>query len=155
MTRLYIISRRTRDAVKRFIVRLPINISTNMLGNTLTMATARFLSMEWRLQRDDKLRTEYTSFVKECLEIGHMKEVQNEVQSPVRSCYLLHHGVLKESSLTTKIRVVFDASARSSSGVSLNDILMHGPTVQADVFTILARFKMHQYVLMADIEKMF
>lgn len=51
--------------------------------------------------------------------------------------------------------MVFDASQRSSSGVSLNDILMYGPTVQADVFTILARFRMHQYVLMADVEKMF
>jgi len=126
-----------------------------MLGNTLMMATTLFLSVERRLQRDDKLKTEYTRFMKEYLEIGHMKEVQNEVKLPVRSCYLPHHAVQKESSLTTKIRVVFDASARSSSGVSLNDILMHGPTVQADVFTILTRFRMHQYVLMANIEKMF
>ncbi|CAI6377504.1 unnamed protein product [Macrosiphum euphorbiae] len=144
-----------RNEEGRFIVRLPINISTDMLGNTLIMATTRFLSVERRLQRDDKLRTEYTRFMKEYLEMGHMKEVQNEVELPVRSCYLPHHAVQKESSLTTKIRVVFDASARSSSGVSLNDILMHGPTVQADVFTILARFRMHQYTLMADIEKMF
>jgi len=111
-----------------FIVRLPINISTDVLGNTLTRATARFLNVERRLQRDDKLRTEYTSFMKEYLEMGHMKEDQNEVESPVRSCYLPHHAVLKESRLTTKIRVVFDASARSSSGVSLNNILMHGPS---------------------------
>ncbi|XP_008183125.1 uncharacterized protein LOC103309446 [Acyrthosiphon pisum] len=144
-----------RNEEGRFIVRLPINISTDMLGNTLIMATTRFLSVERRLQRDDKLRTEYTRFMKEYLEMGHMKQVQNEVELPVLSCYLPHHAVQKESSLTTKIRVVFDASAKSSSGVSLNDILMHGPTVQADVFTILARFRMHQYTLMADIEKMF
>jgi len=144
-----------RNKEGRFIVRLPVNTSTDMLGNTLIMATNRFLSVERRLQRDDKLRTEYTRFMGEYLEMGHMKEVPSEVKPPVHSCYLPHHAVLKESSLTTKIRVVFDASARSSSGVSLNDILMHGPTVQADVFTILVRFRMHQYVVTADIEKMF
>jgi len=144
-----------RNEEGRFVVRLPIKISTDMLGSTLGMATTRFLSVEKRLQKDDKLRTEYTNFMNEYIEMGHMKEVQSEVEPPTTSFYLPHHAVQKESSLTTKIRVVFDASAKSSSGVSLNDILMHGPTVQADVFTILTRFRRHQYVLTADIEKMF
>jgi len=54
-----------------------------MLGDTLIMATARFLRVERKLQRDDKLRTENTSFMKEYLEMSHMKEVQNEVKLPV------------------------------------------------------------------------
>jgi len=43
--------------------------------------------------------------------------------------YLPHHAVMKESSITTKLRVVFDGSAPSSSGLSLNDILYRGPKV--------------------------
>ena len=69
--------------------------------------------------------------------------------------YLPHHAVIKEDSTTTRIRVVFDGSAKTSSGVSLNEALMVGPTIQADLFTLLTRFRSHAYALTADIEKMY
>jgi len=139
----------------RFIVRLPLKPSVEELGDTLKLATTRFLSIERKLMRDEKLKKEYTTFMEEYLGLGHMEEVIDEDQIPKRVFYLPHHAVIKESSLTTKVRVVFDASARSSTGVTLNDVLMCGPNVQEDVFSILARFRKHQYVLTSDIEKMF
>lgn len=39
--------------------------------------------------------------------------------------------------------------------MSLNDVLMCGPIVQDDLSSILVRFRMHQYVITADVEKMF
>ncbi|GJQ71455.1 hypothetical protein Trydic_g11180 [Trypoxylus dichotomus] len=73
-----------------------------------------------------------------------------------KPCYYLpRHGVFKESSPTTKLRVVFDASAPSSSGFSLNDIQLVGPTIQDDLFPILIRFRKHTYVVSADIAKMY
>lgn len=68
--------------------------------------------------------------------------------------YLPHHCVFRNENSTTKIHVVFDASATTDNGVSLNDIQMVGPTLQDDLFTILVRFRAHIYVI-ADIEKMF
>ena len=54
-----------------------------------------------------------------------------------------------------KVRVVFEASAKTTSGVSLNDKLMVGPTVQKDLFSIMIRFRMHKVALSADIAKMY
>ncbi|XP_022180598.1 uncharacterized protein LOC111040844 [Myzus persicae] len=69
--------------------------------------------------------------------------------------YFPHHAVMKESSITTKLRVVFDGSAPSSSGLSLNDILFRGPKVQPDLLDILLGFRMHSIVITADIAKMY
>ncbi len=57
------------------------------------------------------------------------------------------HGVHKESSSTTKLRVVFDASAKSSSGVSLNDILMVGPTIYPCITDVLLRFRTYKVAI--------
>lgn len=60
-----------------------------------------------------------------------------------------------ESSETTRLRVVYDSSAKTSSGVSFNDIQHVGPVVQDDLFSILMRFRQHKYVVTADVEKMY
>ncbi|XP_033229514.1 uncharacterized protein LOC117181055 [Belonocnema kinseyi] len=69
--------------------------------------------------------------------------------------YLPHHAVVKTSSLTTKVRVVFDGSAKTSSGIALNDSLMVGPTIQEDLFSIITRFRCLRYALTADIEQVY
>jgi len=57
--------------------------------------------------------------------------------------YMPHHGVLKETSSTTRLRVVFNGSEKSSNGVSLNDLLMLSPKVQDDLIDIIQRFWLH------------
>ena len=65
------------------------------------------------------------------------------------------HAVKKESSTTTKIRAVFDASAKSSSNTSLNDILLVGPMVHSPLIDVLLRFRLHCIALTADVSKMY
>ena len=65
--------------------------------------------------------------------------------------YVVH----KDSSTTTKIRAVFDASAKSASGVSLNDTLLVGPTVHPLLIDVLLRFRMHRVALTTDVSKMY
>ena len=67
--------------------------------------------------------------------------------------YLPIHVVYKNSSTTTKVRAVFDASAKSSSGVSLNDTLCVGPTIHSSLIDVLLRFRQHRIALTADISK--
>ncbi|GJQ70138.1 hypothetical protein Trydic_g22605 [Trypoxylus dichotomus] len=101
-----------------------------------------------------QLKEMYTNFMEEYETLGHMTKLES-VDNTKPCYYLPHHGVFKESSLTTKLSVVFDASAPSSSGFSLNDIQLVGPTIQDDLFSSLIRFRQHTYVVSADIAKMY
>ncbi|XP_033229546.1 uncharacterized protein LOC117181086 [Belonocnema kinseyi] len=63
--------------------------------------------------------------------------------------------LFKEGSTTTKLRVVFDGSAKTSSGLSLNEVQRVGPVVQNDLFPITLRFRQYPIVLSADIAQMY
>ena len=86
-----------------------------------------------------------------------MEEVpQHQMQRPANQCYYLpHHCVFKEDSTTTKLRVVFDGSAKTSNGISINEALMVGPVVQGDLFAIITRFRFYKIALTGDVEKMY
>lgn len=92
--------------------------------------------------------------MREYIDLGHMTKVSQPEQEE-EGYFLPHHAVIKESSATTKVRVVYDGSANSSTGVSLNHTLKVGPTIQQTLFEIVIRSRKHEVVLIADIEKMF
>lgn len=144
-----------RNANGQFVVRLPLREEpTKLLGESREMARKRFLSLERKLDKNGELKASYVRFMEEYEELGHMSPIaENEISS---THYVIpHHCVMKPESSSTKLRVVFDASAKSTSGHSLNDILMIGPTVQPDLFSIVANFRMHRYVFTGDISKMY
>ncbi|XP_043263948.1 uncharacterized protein LOC122404113 [Colletes gigas] len=143
-----------RNSNGRYTVRLPFNEKRDGIGESHRMALKRFYSLEKRLESSPELKKQYSAFLKEYIELKHMTDITNTDDLHI-GYYLPHHAVIKESSATTKIRVVFDGSAKTSSTLSLNDTLMQGPTIQDDLISIIMRFRTHQFVLTADIEKMF
>ncbi|CAK9822943.1 hypothetical protein ANTRET_LOCUS1374 [Anthophora retusa] len=144
----------TRDSQGRYIVRLPFNEKKNNIGESYSRALQRLYSLERKLAKDVTLRQQYSDFLREYRELGHMRDItQHEVKH--EGYYILHHSVVKEDNLSTKVRVVFDASAKSSTGVSLNDALMVGPTIQSELIFIIMRFRLHNVVLTADLQKMY
>ncbi|XP_018401344.1 PREDICTED: uncharacterized protein LOC108778619 [Cyphomyrmex costatus] len=84
-----------------------------------------------------------------------MRRLELPITDEPISFYLPHHCVFKTVGQSSKIRIVFDASCRNSSGVSLNDALLVGPVVQQDLISILMRFRFFIYVITADIVKMY
>ncbi|XP_074101329.1 uncharacterized protein LOC141528933 [Cotesia typhae] len=82
----------TRDATGRYIVKLPFKVDNR------------------RLNLNQQLKIEYNKVMQEYIDLGHMVLVSND-QEP--GYFLPHHPVIKTSSTTTKVRVVFDASAKS------------------------------------------
>ncbi|XP_072375501.1 uncharacterized protein [Diabrotica undecimpunctata] len=147
----------TRSENGHFIVQLPFKFSPELLGDSLDTAISRFLLLEKRFSRNKELNDLYKQFIKEYQELGHMVKVNPTVSlHPSRKSYfLLHHGVLKETSLTTKLRVVYDGSCPTTSGWSLNDLQYTGPKIQNDIFDMLIRFRQYTYVVSADVSKMY
>lgn len=144
----------TRQEDGRFVVQIPLTKSPEVLGNSYDQAVTRFHSLERKFIRDPKFKIQYCAFMQEYIDLGHMSLNEN-INADPHSYYLPHHGVIRESSLTTKLRVVFDASAKTTSGISFNNIQQVGPVVQDDLINILIRFRQHKYVVTSDCEKMY
>jgi len=123
------------------------------LGSSRLSAEQRLHATERRLERDPDLKVQYHKFMKEYEELDHMEPMKS--QEGKLTCYFLHHRVFKETSTTMKTRIVFDGSAKTSNGLSLNDILQVGPTVQKYLYSIELRFRTHQVCFTADIAKMY
>ena len=99
--------------------------------------------------------SDYDSVMKEQVRRGMVEEVEEpHVRSHDRIHYLPHHGVVRRDKATTKLRVVYDASARTT-GPSLNDCLYSGPSFGQSIFDILVHFRFHKVVVAGDIEKAF
>lgn len=69
--------------------------------------------------------------------------------------YTPYHPVVKRDGDISKLRVVFDVSAKSSLGVSFNDILCVGPKLQTDTSDLLLTCRLYKYIFIADIVKMY
>ncbi|XP_073811778.1 uncharacterized protein [Musca autumnalis] len=126
----------------------------NSLGDSRDIALRRFLSIERKLNKNTDLKKDYSLFLREYEELGHMSPI-DDTDVSVPNYYIPHHCVLRPNSVSTKLRVVFDASCRTSSQMSLNDIMMVGPTIQNNLLITLLRFRCHRYGLTADIIKMY
>uniref|UniRef100_A0A182PVJ5 Peptidase aspartic putative domain-containing protein n=1 Tax=Anopheles epiroticus TaxID=199890 RepID=A0A182PVJ5_9DIPT len=138
----------------RFIVRIPLWGELNQLGDSMEQAQRRLLSLERRLARHKHTYEDYRKFIREYLELRHMTPVLPHELNKVRYV-ILHLCVVKPDSTTTMLRVVFDASAKSTTGVSLNDLQAIGPVIQPDLLHVWLHFRMQTVVVTADIAKMY
>ncbi|GFW22080.1 uncharacterized protein TNCV_1632121 [Trichonephila clavipes] len=143
-----------RDETGCFIVKMPLSRDPSCLGDSKQMALRRLNSLWRRLVQDPKIMELYRNFIHEYLEMGHMEEVVEDEDSAV-VYYLPHHGVYRQGSKTTPLRVVFNASSITTSGESLNSLQLNGGVLQRDLFSIFLNFRARKFAVTADIKKMF
>lgn len=142
----------TRDPCGQYVVALPFRANYKELGNSRAIALKRLFSLERKLNESSDLKKQYNGIFQEYLDLRHMSKVKEEKEI---GFYLPHFAVFTEGIATTKVRIVFDGSVVSESGLSLYDTLMTGPTIQKDIFSHMLRFRSYCYVLTGDIEKMY
>ena len=146
----------SRSDSGRFVVPLPKKPDAKQIGESRSQAVRRFLSLERSLHAKHQF-DKFGSVMQEYLDLGHAELVPpSDLEKPEHQVfYLPMHPVRKDSSTTTKIRAVFDASAKSSSGVSLNDTLLVGPTIHPPLVDVLLRFRLYRVALITDVTKMY
>ena len=130
------------------------------LGDSFYIARTRFLNLERKFEKNPTLKRDYTRFIDEYVDLGHANYIDFSLTKPesekvIHKYFLPHHGIIRENNISTKIRVVFDASCKTSSGVSLNDVMLTGFQVQPNLFDILCTFRSFNFILTSDIEKMY
>ena len=144
-------------------VGLPWKEDTTDIHDHFNLSFNRLKLLQSRLLKRPELLREYDHIIKEQLNNGIIELVDRSTTTPAafNNCnslvhYLPHHAVVRQGRETTKIRVVYNGSARDKDeSHSLNDHLLTGPNYVLMLFDVLLRFRMHSVALMGDIERAF
>ncbi|XP_063630426.1 uncharacterized protein LOC134801759 [Cydia splendana] len=146
----------TRNASGRYTVALPFRDDVFKLGESHSAAKRRFLCLERKLELSSMLRAAYDDIIREYVSKGYISEVTNSMNASPAIAYIIPHmAVVREDKATTKVRMVLDSSSKTSTGLSLNDVLHSGPNLQGDLFSILLNFRLFRIALSADCRQMF
>ena len=140
----------------RYKVQIPWTESRDQLKDNRREAEKRLVSLEKRLRHNPSLQTAYAAALSQMEADGVISEVPaEELETENVTFYLPHRPVVKLSSTSTKIRPVFDASARGPNGLSLNDVVLTGPALMPSVQEVLLRFRRWRFGISGDIKRAF
>ena len=132
----------------KYVVPLPFVDDRRPTPNGF-VAQAMFKRMKNRLKEVDEYRNVFNEYVS----FGAIERDPDERMDV--GYFLPHHAVLRPSSDTHKVRIVFNASHKMKDGFSLNDVLETGPNILPNVATILMKFRWGAVALTGDIQKAF
>ena len=141
----------------RYEVKLPWKEYHTTLPDNYTLCQRRLKSLTQRLQSEE-ITQEHDAVIQDQLDKGIIEKVENSEKphpGPGKTHYLPHHPVIRRDKETTKLRVVYDASAKMNGNPSLNDCLYSGPSLLPSIADVLMRFQFHKVALVADIDKAF
>ncbi|XP_002734893.1 uncharacterized protein LOC100366659 [Saccoglossus kowalevskii] len=118
------------------------------------LCTARLYSTSKKLERMGKLE-EYNDIMREQINERIIEPAPFHQTGEVIH-YVPHQAVIREKAETTKMRIVYDCSAKANTkSPSLNDCLETGPSLQPLLFDIMIRNRMRKYCIRGDIQKAF
>jgi len=138
----------------RYQIGVPWKENAPQLGNNHALALRRLQNTEERLAKDQEVSKMYADNLGQYLQKGYIREVPPTEVSFTSAWYLPHFAVVKPDKLTSKVRIVFDASAESN-GIALNDVIHQGPKLQRELVDVLLRFRKNPVALICDIAEMY
>ena len=140
----------------RYMVTWPWREDHPDLAENYQLALGRLKSILQRLVKIPTLLEKYDAIIKEQLNKGIIERVTDETDEGPLKHYIPHHPVITPSKTTTKVRVVYDASAKTRiSNKSLNECLYRGPVMLPSLYGLLLRFRLSPIGIVSDVEKAF
>ncbi|GFY20524.1 integrase catalytic domain-containing protein [Trichonephila clavipes] len=140
----------------RYEVGFPWNGHTQELNDNFSVAEKRVKSLTRRFIRDPTPYIQYSKILKEYESQGIIERVLETEKPTDRAVfYLPHQVVFRQESLTTKMRIVFDASSHEDGQPSLNDCIWSGENLNPNVFHLIISFRLNTIAITADIERAF
>ena len=140
----------------RYMVAWPWKEENPDLPENYQLAYGRLRSIVQKLKKDPKLLKQYEEIIQEQLRRGIIEKVTDHCEEGTLKHYITHHPIITPSKNTTKVRVVYDASAKTKqSQRSLNECLYRGPVMLPDLSGLLLRFRLSPIGVVSDIEKAF
>ena len=136
----------------RYEVKLPFKEGHPLIEDNYRLSLNRLKSLTRKLKKTPTVLKNY-DVIRNQLETGIIEEA-TEPAVTGEVTYLPHRAVSKEDRQTTKLRVVFDANAKNA-GPSLNDCLYKGPYLVPLLYDMLARFRINNVAIVADIKQAF
>ena len=100
------------------------------------------------------LLKQYDDVIKQQEADGIVESVPSMEEEIGKVHYIPHREVVRDRE-TTRVRIVYDASAKVKDRISLNDCLETGPGLLPKIFEILVRFRCFKYALTSDIKSTF
>ena len=138
----------------RYVVAVPWRDDRPSLPNNRPLAEKRLESTERKLAKNPEIAESYQKIIKEYLEKKYIRRVPLDEPSPTSEWLLPHFPVVRPDRSTTKVRIVFDASA-TCQGRSLNTETLPGPKLQSNISDILVRFRKELVALVGDVSQMY
>lgn len=115
------------------------------------------VAQERKMGQLPQVHKKINEFMNNYVETGHMIPIPVELQEieSKEVHYLKWFPVIRKDALTTKVRCVFMANCKTSTGVSLNDTIHPGGKLQTHIFDLMTALRSHKYYYSGDVEKMF
>lgn len=140
----------SRESDGRYIVRMPLNEKINLLGRSKRIALHQLFAMERKMTKNEKFSADYHAYMREFENSGYMSKIHEEAED---GYYTPHHGVYGAGK--DKIRIVYNSSCKTTSGISLNECQLVGAKLQDDLADTLMRFRTYQIGISADVKQMY
>uniref|UniRef100_A0A8R1E9N1 Reverse transcriptase domain-containing protein n=1 Tax=Caenorhabditis japonica TaxID=281687 RepID=A0A8R1E9N1_CAEJA len=144
-----------KDKDEKIHVQFPFNGKEEHLNDNYLVAVKRLISLVEKQLTNSVTRDAYHDIIMQQLASGII-EVAPEAEKQTGPHYFIPHRVIEKlDSLTTKLRIVLDASSHMKNELSLNDCIHPGPSILKSIVGILLRARNKPFLMVADLEKAF